>query len=98
MELLTPLKQAEYPAKTVSSVATVSVTSTWNAGPQGVVIWCDQACYVEVGESVTATSSSTPIPPFTPVPFRVPAGTGSPWCVSVIRVAVDGILYAKPIN
>jgi hypothetical protein len=62
------------------------------------VVWCDQACYVEVGEGAVATTSSTPIPPFTPIPFKVPQGTGAPWLVSAIRVSADGTLYAKPIN
>jgi hypothetical protein len=53
---------------------------------------------VLVGEGVTATTSSTPIPAFTPIPFIVPQGTGAPWRVSAIRVSDDGAIYAKPIN
>jgi hypothetical protein len=98
LELLNPLSQTGFPAKTASPAATAGATGTWPAGPQGVVVWCDQACYVEVGEGAVATASSTPIPPFTPIPFKVPQGTGAPWLVSAIRVSADGTLYAKPIN
>ena len=98
MELLNPLDKVNFPARTASPTASASPTGTWNAGPQGVVVWCDQACYVEVGEGAVATTASTPIPPFTPIPFKVPQGTGAPWLVSAIRVSADGTLYAKPIN
>jgi hypothetical protein len=47
---------------------------------------------------VTATTADTPIPPFTPIPFKVPPGTGAPWRVSAIQVATGGTVYAKPIN
>ena len=92
MELLNPLASADFPAKSVA------YTGTWTAGPQGVVIWSDQACYVLVGEGVTATTDATPIPPFTPIPFKVPGGTGAPWRVSAIQVATGGTIYCKPIN
>ena len=64
------------------------------------MVWCDQACYVEVGVGVTATSASTPIPPFTPIPFSVPLNvTGAPWQVSVLRIgSTSGTAYCKPIN
>lgn len=98
MELLNPLSKTGFPAKTASPSAAASATGTWPAGPEGVLVWCDQSCYVEVGEGAVATTSSTPIPPFTPIPFKVPQGTGAPWLVSAIRVSADGTLYAKPIN
>jgi len=98
MELLNPLADADFPAKSISYTGTAGVTGTWSAGPQGVVVWSDQACYVLVGEGVTATTSSTPIPPFTPIPFKVPQGTGGQWRVSAIRVSADGTVYAKPMN
>jgi hypothetical protein len=53
---------------------------------------------VLVGEGATATTSSTPIPANTPIPFYVPPGTGSPWRVSAIQVSSAGNVYAKPIN
>ena len=98
MELLNPLSKTDFPARTASYTGTAGNTSTWAAGPQGVVIWSDQACYVEVGESAVATTASTPIPPFTPIPFKVPQGTGGQWRVSAIQVSTGGNVYAKPIN
>jgi hypothetical protein len=98
MELLTPLNDSLFPAKTASFTGTAGSTGTWDAGPEGVVVWCTQAAYVVVGEGVTATTSSTPIPANTPIPFVVPKGTGAPWRVSAIQVATGGNVYAKPIN
>lgn len=100
MELLNPMGKTDYPAYTATAGATAGNTTAWAPGPQGVVIWCDQACYVEVGVEATATSASTPIPPFTPIPFVVPINsTGAPWRVSVLRIgSTDGTAYCKPIN
>lgn len=98
MEMLNPLSQALFPAKTAAYTGTAAATGTWPAGPQGVMVWSDTESYIEVGEGVTATTSSTPIPAYTPIPFAVPAGTGAPWCVSALRVSTSGNVYAKPIN
>ena len=98
MELLNPLADATFPARSQTYTGTAGVTGTWSAGPQGVVVWSDQACFVLVGESVTATTSSTPVPANTPIPFKVPQGTGAPWRVSAIQVSTGGTVYAKPIN
>lgn len=99
MELLNPLSDASFPARTVAYTGTAGSTSTWPAGPQGVVVWSDQACYIVVGEGVTATTANaTPLPANTPVPFKVPVGTGSPWRVSAIQVSTGGTIYCKPIN
>ena len=98
MELLNPLADGVFPGRTVSYTGTAGSTSTWQAGPQGVVVWSTTPCYVAVGEGVTATTASTPIPAYTPIPFIVPQGTGSPWRVSAIRVTDSGDVYAKPIN
>ena len=98
MELLNPLADALFPGRTVSYTGTAGSTATWQAGPQGVVVWATTPCYVVVGEGVTATTASTPIPAFTPIPFIVPQGTGAPWRVSAIRVTDSGDVYAKPIN
>ena len=98
MELLNPLTDALYPGRTVSYTGTAGSTATWQAGPQGVVVWSTTSAYVVVGEGVTATTASTPIPPNTPIPFKVPEGTGAPWRVSAIRVSDDGAIFAKPIN
>ena len=98
MELLNPLANADFPARTVAYTGTAGSTSTWPAGPQGLVVWSDQACYIRVGEGVTATTSDTPVPANTPIPFVVPAGTGAPWRVSAIQVSTGGTIYCKPIN
>jgi len=98
MELLNPLSDALYTARTASFTATAASTDPWPAGAQGVVVWCTEAAYILVGEGVTATAADTPIPANTPIPFKVPGGTGAPWRVSAIRVGTDGIVYAKPIN
>jgi hypothetical protein len=98
MELLNPLADANYPAYTASYTGTAGSTTAWPAGPQGVVVWSTTAAYVVIGEGVTATTSSTPIPANTPIPFIVPQGTGAPWRVSAIQIASGGTVYAKPIN
>ena len=98
MELLNPLSSTDFPARTITYTGTAGVTGTWPAGPQGVVVWSDQSCYIQIGEGVTATTAATPIPPFTPIPFKVPAGTGAPWRVSAIQVSTGGTIYCKPIN
>jgi hypothetical protein len=98
MELLNPLADTNFPAKSITYTGTAGVTDSWPAGPQGVVIWSDQACYVLVGEAVTATTASTPIPPFTPIPFKVPFSVSGQWRVSAIQVSTGGTIYCKPIN
>jgi hypothetical protein len=98
MELLKPLSKAGFPGATVAYTGTAGNTSTWQAGPQGVVVWSTTECYIEVGEGAVATTASTPIPAYTPIPFAVPNGTGAPWRVSAIRVATDGAVYCKPVN
>ena len=100
MELLKPLSKTDYPGYTATAGATAGNTTAWPPGPQGVVVWCDQACYVEVGVGAVATNASTAIPPFTPIPFAVPLNTtGAPWRVSVLRIgSTDGTAYCKPIN
>lgn len=100
MELLNPMADGTmYPARTVAYTGTAGSTSTWPAGPQGVLVWCTSDAYVVVGEGLTATTSNgTPIPAFVPVPIKVPQSTGAPWRVSAIQVSAGGTLYAKPIN
>jgi hypothetical protein len=99
MELLNPMSKADYPSYSVAYTGTAGSTDAWLPGPQGVLIWSDQACYVEVGVDAVATSASTPIPPFTPIPFAVPINTsGAPWRVSAIQVSTGGTVYCKPLN
>ena len=98
MELLNPMSDAAFAAQTASYTGTAGSTTGWPAGPQGVVVWSTTAAYIVVGEGVTATTSATPIPANTPIPFKVPGGTGAPWRVSAIQIGSNGTLYAKPIN
>lgn len=98
MELLNPCNQSSFPARSVTYTGTAGSTATWAPGPQGVVVWSDQACHIEVGEGATATTASMPIPANTPVPFKIPVGTGAPWRVSAIQVSAGGTIYCKPIN
>lgn len=98
MQLLNPLNDSLFPAKTVAYTGTAGSTGTWNAGVEGVVVWSTTAAYIAVGEGVTATTSSTPIPANVPVPFIVPKGTGAPWRVSAIQLSAGGDVYAKPIS
>jgi hypothetical protein len=72
--------------------------ATWNAGPQGVMVWSTTPAYIVVGEDATATTASTPIPAFTPIPFIVPQGSGGQWRVSAIRVSEDGAIFCRPVN
>jgi hypothetical protein len=100
MELLNPLSQADFPGRTVAYTASAGNTTDWNPGPEGVVIWSTTPCYVEVGPAAVATTASTPIPAYTPIPFVLTlSSNGSPWRVSVLRIgSTDGTAYCKPIN
>ena len=99
MELFNPCNDAAYPAKTVAYTGTAGSTGTWPPGPGSVLVWCDTAAYVRVGEGVTATTSDTPLPANTPVPFKIPLMlTGGPWRVSAIQIGTAGNLYAKPMS
>lgn len=98
MELLRPLGDTDFPSQTVSYTNSAGSTSTWSPGPQGVVVWSTTPCYVAVGVGATATTSSTPIPAYTPIPFYLEPGSGAPWRVSAIRITDSGDIYCKPIN
>lgn len=98
MELLNPLSGSQFASATASFTGTAGVTGIYPPGPQGVVVWVDSPAYVVVGEGVTATTSDTPIPAYTPIPFKVPASTGAPWRVSAIQISAAGNVYVKPIN
>lgn len=98
MELLRPLMDSTFTARSVAYTGTAGSTGTWPAGPQGVLVWSTTDAYIRVGEGVTATTADTPIPAFTPIPFFVPPGTGAPFRVSAIQVAAGGTVYAKPMN
>ncbi len=87
---------AAYAQQTVAYTGTAGNTGTFQPGPNAVLVWCDSAAYVKVGEGVTATSASTPIPANTPIVMAVPPQTGAPWRVSAIQIAAGGNVYAKP--
>jgi hypothetical protein len=98
MELLRPLNDSGFATQSVAYTGTAGSVTGWNAGPQGVLVWCTSDAYVLVGEGVTATSAATPLPAGVPVPIFVPGGTGATWRVSAIQITAGGTLYAKPIN
>lgn len=87
---------AAYAAQTQSYTGTAGVTGTFPAGCTSVIVWTTTAAYIKVGEGVTATTASTPIPANTPVIMAVPVQSGAPWRVSAIQVASGGNVYAKP--
>ena len=98
MELLRPLADADFPADSDTTGAVAVSLGPWNAGPQGVVVWCTEDVYVTVGSGVTATNKSTPIPAYTPIPFTVPPEVSGTWVVSALQVLAAGTVFAKPIN
>ena len=99
MELLHPLADSNYLADSDTTSSTAVSLGPWPPGPQGVLVWCTQDAYIAVGEGVTATSASTPIPAYTPIPFYAPqTGSGAPWRVSALQVSAAGTVFAKPIN
>ena len=98
MELLNPLSAGDFAAQTASYTGTAGSTAGWAAGPEGVMVWSDQPCYIEVGEGAVATTASTPIPAMTPIPFKVPLTASGLWRVSAIQVSSGGTIYCKPIN
>jgi len=98
MELLNPLSRSNFPAQTASFSGTAGSTTGWNTGPEGVMVWSDQPCYVVVGENVTATTSDTPIPAFTPIPFKIQPSVSGVWRVSAIQISSSGTIYCKPLN
>ena len=94
---IAPMTDAGYASATITYTGTAGVTAKFNPGPKGVLIWTTTDAYVRVGEGVTATTSDTPIPSYTPVVFDVPNGSGAPWRVSAIQVSAGGSVYAKPV-
>jgi len=97
-DLVNPCGQVDFPNRSAAYTGTAGNTATWNVGPQGVIVWSDQICYVEVGTGVVATSGSTLIPANTFVRFKVPLNVTGPWRVSAVQLSTGGTVYAKPIN
>lgn len=98
MDFLRPLADSNYPADSDNTSGTAVTLGPWPPGPQGVVVWCTEAAYITVGEDVTATTASTPIPALTPIPFTVPTTITGQWRVSALQISTAGVVYAKPIN
>ena len=98
MELLDTCADTAFPARTASYTGSAGSTATWPAGPQGVLVWSTSDAYIAVGEGVTATTASTPLPANTPVPLTVPLTVSGAWRVSAIQISASGTLYAKPMN
>ena len=97
-DIFIQLAKADFPGRTVAYTGSAGNTATWNPGPEVVMVWTSTAAYVEVGEGVTATTASTPIPANTIIYLKIPKGDGAPWRVSAIQVAAGGDVYTKPVN
>jgi hypothetical protein len=98
MDFLRPLADNNFPADSDNTSGSAVTLGPWPPGAQGVMVWCTEAAYITVGEGVTATTSSTPIPALTPIPFTVASTITGPWRVSALQVSTSGTVYAKPIN
>lgn len=72
-----------------------STDAAWDRSP-AMLVWTTTDAYVVVGEGVTATTSHTPIPAYTPVLLKVPVGSGGRVRASAIQISAGGTLYAKP--
>jgi hypothetical protein len=92
------LSTALFPTVQINYTATATNSANYQRGPMGIIVFSSQLCYIEIGEGVTATTSSFPIYQNTPYRIKVPAGTGAPWRVSAIRNGTDGTLWVRPIN
>jgi len=103
MELFNPASSPQFNQQSAAYTGTAGTTTGWAAGPQGVLLTSTSSCYVVVGEGTVATTSNgTYLPPYTPIPFITPTGsgkgTGAKWTVSAIQIADAGTIYAKPCN
>lgn len=93
-----PLTDADFPTRTAAYTGTAGTTATWPAGPQAVMVWATTAAHVIVGDNVTATTASTPIPANTIVYLNIPLTVSGTWRVSAIQIAAGGNVYARPVN
>jgi hypothetical protein len=82
----------------VAYTGTAGSTATFQAGPQMVLVYCSTACFVKIGEAVTATTADIPLPGNVVAVLRVPPGTGAPWRVSAIQASSGGSVFAQPVN
>jgi hypothetical protein len=51
MQLLNPLDDSLFPAKTASYTGTAGSTGTWDAGVEGVVVWTTTAAYIALAKA-----------------------------------------------
>lgn len=79
-----------------SYTGTAGNTSDFPAGGQAVLVWTTTDAYVSVGDTVTATSTSTPLPAYTPVVIKVP-NTQVAFRVSAKQISAAGTVYARPV-
>ncbi len=98
MELLNPLSSVNFPSQTAAYTGTAGSTTGWSSGPEGVMVWSTSPCYIAIGEGVTATTSDTPIPANTPIPFKIPDTVSGIWRVSALQISAGGDVYCKPMN
>jgi hypothetical protein len=82
----------------VAYTGTAGNTANFQAGPQMVLVYCSTACFVKVGEAVTATTADFPLPANVVTVLRVPPGTGASWRVSAIQASSGGSVFAQPVN
>ena len=96
--IVIPVNESNYAAQTVAYTGTAGSVTGWTAGSSGlaVLVWCDTAAYIKVGNAVTATTSDTPLPANTPCILAIPPNAAS-FRVSAIQIATGGKLYAKPV-
>lgn len=97
---LNPAQDASYDAQSVAYTGTAGSVTGWTYGPNKVLVWATTDAYFKVGNGVTATTASTPIPAYTPVELMVPqppGAGGGKWRVSAIQVSAGGTVYAKPM-
>lgn len=97
-DFLLPSNDTAFAAQTTTYTGTAGTVTGFKPGPKRVMVWTTTDAYIKVGESVTATTASCPIPAYTPVVFGVPPGTSSTWTVSAIQVAAGGSVYVKPLG
>ena len=98
MDVLNPLDDAAFAAKTATYTGTAGTVAAWPPGASAVLVWATTAAYIKVGVGVTATTASTPLPANTAALFKVDQQANAPWVVSAIQIAAGGSVYAKPMT
>lgn len=94
--MILPLDDGAYGTQSTTYTGTAGSVTGFPPTVRRVLVWCTTDAYVKVGENVTATSASTPMPAGVPMLLGVPEQTRSPWRVSAIQISSGGTVYAKP--